>query len=267
MNYKKYLSLIRIGVIESLSFRSAKLVIIAGNIMYLIFTFYLWRSIFASSESDVVNGMTFNDTFIYLVLATALFNFMEMYAVWEMGRDIQSGKIVLNILKPIEYRKFLFWSFSGDLIIHFVTTFLPTFLIVYFITFDRIPLGVNILNLMVSVIFAIIINFNIDFFVGTICFYTESIWGINIFKQVIVMLLSGATIPIAFFPEPFKTIVMYLPFQSIYNTPLTILLNEDVDSHKVIILLAIQLFWLLVTTVIVKLFWKCSIKKVTINGG
>ena len=114
---------------------------------------------------------------------------------------------------------------------------------------------------------SIMINYNIDFFVGTICIYTESIWGINIMKQVIVLLLSGATIPIAFFPEPFRTITMYLPFQSIYNAPLTLLLNKEPDLKNVAVTLGTQLIWCVATLVISKLFWKVSLKRITVNGG
>ena len=114
---------------------------------------------------------------------------------------------------------------------------------------------------------SIMINYSIDYFVGTICLYTESIWGINIMKQVIVLLLSGATIPIAFFPEPFKTIAMYLPFQSIYNAPLTLLLNGSPDIRDVAEILGTQLLWCIVTYIISKLFWKVSLRQITVNGG
>ena len=87
--------------------------------------YFLWKAIYASAGTDVVNGMTFSDTLIYLVLATALFNFMEMYAVWEIGRAIQSGKIVLDLLKPMKYRTYLFWSLFGHLCREFFLTFLP----------------------------------------------------------------------------------------------------------------------------------------------
>ena len=95
MNLKKYLTLTRMGVMESLQFRLSMLVIFAGNLLYLVVVYFLWKAIYASSGEEVVNGMTFHDTLIYLVLATALFNVMEMYTVWQMGRAIQSGSIVL----------------------------------------------------------------------------------------------------------------------------------------------------------------------------
>lgn len=267
MNLKKYISLTRAGIIESLQFRLGTVVMVIGNLLYLIVVYFLWKAIYASAGTDIVNGMTFTDTLIYLVLAAALFGFMEMYTVWEIGRNIQSGKIVLDLLKPMEYRRYLFWSYSGSFVTQFFFTFLPTFIIVGIVTHGAIPLGVNLLYFVISVVMAVSINYSIDFFVGTICLFTESIWGINIMKQVIVLLLSGATIPIAFFPEPLKTIVYYLPFQSIYNSPLMLLLNSNPKFETLLTILGTQFIWCIVMTVLSKLFWKVSLRQITVNGG
>lgn len=267
MNLKKYLALTRAGIMESLQFRLSTVVIVIGNLLYLIVVYFLWKAIYASSGQEVVNGMTFSDTLIYLVLATALFNFMEMYTVWEIGRSIQSGKIVLDLIKPMKYRKFLFWSYSGNFVVNFFATFMPTFIVVCFVTRGAVPLGINLVYFVLSVVLAVMINYNIDFFVGTICLYTESIWGINIMKQVIVLLLSGATIPIAFFPDTLRNIVYYLPFQSIYNAPLTILLSDKPDICDAAVTIGTQLLWWAVTLVISKLFWKISLPQITVNGG
>jgi ABC-2 type transport system permease protein len=267
MKLKKYLALTRAGIIEALQFRLGSFVIVVGNLLYLIVVYFLWKAIYASAGTDVVNGMTFSDTLIYLVLATALFNFMEMYAVWEIGRAIQSGKIVLDLLKPMKYRTYLFWSYSGSFVTNFFMTFLPTFIVVAAVTHGAVHLGLNLLWFVVSVVMAIIINYSIDFIVGTVCLYTESIWGINIMKQVIVLLLSGATIPLAFFPEGFRRAVECLPFQSIYNAPLSILLDAHPEPKKLAMTLGIQLLWCVVMTVISKLFWKVSLRRITVNGG
>lgn len=267
MKLKKYISLTRAGIMESFQFRLGTVVMIIGNLLYLIVVYFLWKAIYSSAGTDVVNGMTFTDTLIYLVLATALFGFMEMYTVWEIGRNIQSGKIVIDLLKPMEYRRYLFWSYSGTFVTQFFFTFLPTFIVVAIVTHGAIPLGINLLYFVISVVMAVSINYSIDFFVGTICLFTESIWGINIMKQVIVLLLSGATIPIAFFPEPLKTIVYYLPFQSIYNASLILLLDGDPKHETVLTILGTQLIWCIVMTVLSKLFWKVSLRQITVNGG
>lgn len=267
MNAKKYLTLTRAGIIEYFQFKLSTITVIAGNLIYLVMTYFLWKAIFASVNTPTVNGMTFEDTMIYLVLASALFSFMEMYLVWEMGRNIQSGKIILDIIKPMKFPVYMFFTFSGSFIMAFFITFLPTFVLVYFITHGIIRLETNILYFLLSVIMALLINFSIDFFIGTVCLYTESIWGINIMKEVIVLLFSGAIVPVAFFPEPLKTFVYYLPFQAIYNTPLRLLMDYSMSYPDRMQMLGIQLFWLIVLLFLSNAFWKYSLKRITINGG
>lgn len=111
------------------------------------------------------------------------------------------------------------------------------------------------------------INFAVDYFVGTICLYTQSIWGINIMKQILVTFLSGATVPLAFFPEVLYRIVMFLPFHAIYNTPLTLLIHNDLSVSEVGHMLFTQFIWVVVMFVLAKAFWKVSERVITVNGG
>lgn len=264
---RKYKTLTRAGIMEALNFRASYIVAIVGNLVYLVVIYYLWKAIYASSNTEIVNGMTFQDTMIYLVLAAALSGFLEVYLIWGLGRDIQTGKIVLNIIKPMDFQIYYFFYYSGNYVMAFFTTFLPTFVLVYFLTGGAIPIGVNLLFFLVSLVFGLLINFCIDYFVATICLYTQSTWGINIMKEVIVLFVSGATVPLAFFPEPLKTIVGYLPFQAIYNTPLQFLINESLSMNDCIKMLLLQVFWVIVTISLSRLFWKKSLKIITVNGG
>ena len=70
MSLKKYLTLTRAGIIEALQFRLSFVVMIIGNLLYLIVVYFLWKAIYASAGTDVVNGMTFNDTLLqhFLIL-------------------------------------------------------------------------------------------------------------------------------------------------------------------------------------------------------
>lgn len=269
MTIKRYITLTRSGIMEQLQFRLGVFITLFANLIYLTLIYFLWKSIYKSAGTDVVNGMTFNDTMIYLVLATALFNFIEMFIVWDMSRSIQSGEIILKLLKPIKIKPYMFWSYFGCNIVTFFLSFLPTFIIINIITNGAIKLSSNLLIFIPAVIMALTISFNIDMFVSTICLYTESTWGINIVKESIVLLLSGATIPIAFFPAALRNIVAYLPFKAIYDTPLNILLSKDgfTIGTGVEKMLLIQLFWCITLNIITNVFWKISVRKITVNGG
>lgn len=265
--FRKYLTLMKIGILDTFQFRIGLFVMVLGNILYLILIYFLWKAIFASAGTDVVSGMTFESTMIYLVLATALNTFIDIYTVWTVGRAVRNGNIVLDLLRPFEYKNYLFWSYSGELVVHFIATFLPTFIIVAIITRGTIRFGMNLVYFLLSVILALVINYNIDFFVGTICIYSESIWGINIMKVVIVQLLSGATIPLAFFPDNIARVVDALPFRAIFDTPLTLLLDSSADPKTAFTKLGISLVWAIVMSCISSLFWRVSIRRITVNGG
>jgi len=145
--------------------------------------------------------------------------------------------------------------------------FIPTFIIVSIITNGAIPIGINLVLFIPALLFGLLINFCIDFLVGTICLYTESTWGVDAAKDVIVLLLSGAVIPLAFFPDRFRIIAEFLPFQAIYNIPLKILTGRASSLDEVLPMFATQFFWVMVMFIISGLFWKKSIKIITINGG
>ena len=192
-----------------------------------------------------------------------------MFVVWDMSRSIQSGKIILDLLKPLKFRTYTFWSYSGSHVVSFIMTFIPTFIIVMIITKGAIPMGLNLVYFLISTLFALIVNFNIEMIVATICLYTESTWGINIVKETIVLLLSGASIPLAFFPEKLRAVVDFMPFRAVYDIPLTILLEKNgADTLQGLLpMFGFQLIWIVILTAAGSLFWNCSVKKITVNGG
>ncbi len=269
MSIRKNLALMRGGIMDSLHYRLSTFTTLFANLIYLVLMYYLWKAIYASAGTDRVNGMTFNDTMIYLILATALFNFLEMYIVWDMSRSIQSGQIILDLLKPMQYRKYIFWNYSGPLLINFLLNFIPTFLIVMWITGGAIPMGLNLLYFAISTILALMVNYNIDMIVATICLYTESTWGINIVKETIVLLLSGATIPLVFFPEALANVIHWFPFRAVYDAPLSILLKKNgTDTvNGLLETLGFQAAWAVLLAIAGTLFWRHAVKKITVNGG
>ncbi len=265
--FRKYLSLLRIDAMTQLHFRFAMFVQVIGNLIYLLLMYFLWKAVFASSAVDTINGMNFNDTMIYLVLASSMLEFMEMYIVYGIGRDVQSGQIVVDLLRPMKYRSYVFFNGAGGTAVKFVCTFLPTLIAVYFLTGGAYALSWNLLWFMLSIVLSILINFYIVFFVATLTIYTESIWGINVMREIIIGLLSGAAVPIAFFPGTFREIVEILPFQGICNSPVRLLLESGMGLQERLAIVLTQVFWAVVTGIISDLFFMVSIKKITVNGG
>ena len=252
---------------EQFQFRMILLITFVGNILYLIVVYAFWKEIYISEKRTTIAGMTFNETMVYLVLASAMFYCLEMYIVWEIGRTIQAGKIMFDLVKPMDYFGYIFWRYSGGTFINFIFTFIPTFFIVKLLTGSFIELGKNVILFLISLILGMIINYCINFITGMICIYTKTTWGVNIMKEAIVLLFSGATIPLDFFPYSIRIILERMPFASIYNYPLKILINDKLQLEELITFLGIQFFWGFILVLLSKVVFKYSLNNLVINGG
>jgi ABC-2 type transport system permease protein len=119
----------------------------------------------------------------------------------------------------------------------------------------------------VSLLFAFLISFSFDYFIGLLGFYSESIWGVSITKEIIVTLFSGALIPLQFFPEAIQRVLYWLPFQAIYHTPLMMITRPDQGWDIFLPMILIQIFWAIALFALARLFYNQAIKVLRIAGG
>jgi ABC-2 type transport system permease protein len=211
--------------------------------------------------------MTFNDTFVYLALASSLFITFITFTEWMISNIVISGDIVRFLTKPLDFQINMMVTGLSICTVNVITTSLPTLLLLFFIFSSEISIGLNILFFLPSVILAYFISFHIDYIVGVTAFYTESIWGISMTKEAIVMFLSGVLIPLPFFPESMQTVLAFLPFQAIYNTPLTILISDGFSVHEYISKILIQCGWVAVLYVLSRFYYARAIRVLTVAGG
>ena len=117
-----------------------------------------------------------------------------------------------------------------------------------------------------SIILGIFINFYYSYIFGLISFKITNMWGLSQIMQAITNLLSGALIPIAFFPKWAQSINSFLPFSSAIYTPSMIYLGK-ISGVDILFALGLQLFWAIVLMIISRKMWKVLIKGLTILGG
>jgi ABC-2 type transport system permease protein len=127
--------------------------------------------------------------------------------------------------------------------------------------------GLGLVLFPLSFIFAIVISFCIDFFVGLMGFYSESVWGISSVKEIILTVLSGALIPLQFFPEGIRNVLLWLPFQAVFHTPLMLVTKPAMGLSTFIPMLAVQAFWTFALIILTRMFYNQAIKVLRISGG
>jgi ABC-2 type transport system permease protein len=262
---RKYLAFTRGSFMVGLVYRFGPLFSLVGNFIYLGVAYYLWKSIY--KNSDTLRNMTFNETFLYIAIGSAVFILLKTYVDWEISYEIREGIITTYLIKPLDYQTYILFVSLGQILMSLLVITLPTIFIITLVFNVPIPLGLGTLLFPVSLLLALVVSFCFDYFVGTIAFYTESVWGLSTVKEIVILALSGALIPLQFFPEAMQKILFILPFQTIYHTPLMILTQPNQPLNVFLPMLAVQAVWAIALYILTRLFFAQALKVLRIAGG
>ena len=109
--------------------------------------------------------------------------------------------------------------------------------------------------------------FTFEFIIGIFTFYTESVWGLSTIKDLIVSFFAGVQVPVAFFPAWLKVVAGVLPFKSLYNDPMQILMNGSLGWNDYARVLGFQMVWGLLFWMLARVMYAVMQKKIIVNGG
>lgn len=262
---KAYLTVMKSVFMTILTYRVGLFFTLIGNLLYMVLVYFLWRSIYASAET--IRGMTFNQAFVYLALASSIFVLLKTWTEWFISRKITDGSIIVDLIKPLDFQFQTMSSSAGFALGNLAIITIPSVLALVLLFGVEIELGPGLLFAPIALVMAFLISFSLDYVVGLTSFYTESLWGISMTKEIIVSLLSGALVPLQFFPDWAQRILRLLPFQAIYHVPLTMITTPNLDLLELAQMLATQVFWVVALLILSRLSFRQAVKVLTVSGG
>lgn len=265
---KTYLTFTRNTLKTILSYRANVIMFVLGDAMILAVTYYLWKAIFNSSPDKMLKGFSFEEMIIYVLLSFIVAIVVNPEINGTIYREVKDGSIAMNLIRPINFQKRIFFEGLGSFIYNLCLVFLVGFIAVIYLTI-KYNGEVNYLNtilFIVSIIMAYCINFLYSYSLSLLSFKITNMWGLFQIMHAIVQLFSGALIPMIFFPSIAQKIFSFLPFQSIIYTPCMIYLGK-LSTEGIIISLGIQFIWVILLFLLSKVMWKALIKNLVILGG
>jgi ABC-2 type transport system permease protein len=262
---KGYISYIKNGFMDNTAHKMHVLVAVLSNVIYMMILYFLWKSIYSGKES--IGGMTFSQTMIYMTVVTALAGLFQTYTENYISCRILFGSIIVDMIKPIDFQMQVFCRGLGTMIFNFSVISVPVVVLSIVVFQLHYVIGVNCIFAFIAIINAIVLCSILDFTVGLVSFYTESIWGITVIKEVLVATLAGVYVPLEFYPEKIRNMINILPFRAIYHTPMTLLVNNTYSFSEIIRLLLNQFFWVAVFLVVSRQLFRLAFKNIICNGG
>lgn len=225
-----------------------------------------WLSI----ERTSANPYSDSDYLFYYMLVPVVLNLTDGRIVFKLPMAIRMGTLNRDLVKPFPAPLlFALESFANN--IAQLIYLIPFTLIVFFIFHDQLP-SFNPDLLIISLFFLSIVTGALArmFVNGTVAlagFWLEDITTLNlIVNGGIWALLGGMIIPVATFPERFRTIAGYLPYRYMLSFPIE-MLSGQLSKAEILHGFVIATTWIAFFSIILRILWKKGLKKYTAYGG
>ncbi len=259
MKLSKFLGILKMKIKEIIAYKIDFLTWMLLMPMHFAIQYFLWKSIFSNSTTEVIRGFTFNDMVIYylltMIISTLIFTFIDKFT----ADRIRYGNFIRYITKPISYFKFTFIRHIAAKLFSLLVQISPI-IILAIILLDINATQINFILFIISAMLASTLSFIFVFTFGLAAFWLKRYDGMRFLRQGFVWLFSGAGIPLVFFPESLQTIFNYLPFQYLMYIPISIFLGRY-DLISALTQISIQIFWIVALYMIMRLIWEKAITK------
>ncbi len=245
------------------TYRAASILKLCVNLFVTVLYICLWKAIY-NGEGEI-NGFTLSDMLVYVFISRILKNLYPYDISRSYGELIKRGKIAILLLRPVRLELQLLSASIGSALYDFCFCSLPTLFLLWFFI-PPIPMGlVNFLQIIFWLFSSYAFICLLELVVGTLSYYLQNLWGLNVFKSTMFTFLSGELLPIRFYPAFLLKLFEKLPFVAIYYVPVLLVLGKAVEEMKSY--LAVLWVSCLILLVIYILLSRKMIRHITVQGG
>ena len=221
----------------------------------------LWRMILEGRPP--AGGMPLGAVLTYTLISEVFAQQLELRttlrdAFWE-------GTLVVRFLRPMGLVRQLGAEMVGRWAIHFVLFSLPLLALAPLLGVDPRPATPTAAGLFaVSLMLAVTVGLALDVFFGALTVALEQpVWLVDYVRTAIATLLSGALLPLAYYPWGLGDAFSWLPFAAMAWAPLAIFTG----TANAATLLASQAVWAAVLWPVADWLWRANREKLVAYGG
>jgi ABC-2 type transport system permease protein len=247
------------------TYRTANLAGLVTNVCFG----YLRSVVFFAVYQGRTNlaGYDLSQVVTYAWVTQALMMVVSMWGWWEVEETIRSGDVATDLAKPFSYLGYWLARDYGRAIYFLVYRCVPLLVAGQLMFGLRWPSSpATWLAVVMSVGFAVTISFAWRFVINLSAFWTTDARGLGNMLATVVTLLAGLILPLPYFPDNVRSILMALPFAGILQIPADIFL-ERLSPLDVVTALAQQAVWALAFLLAARLILAAAVRRVVIQGG
>lgn len=241
-----------------------------ANAVSFLAQLFLGKAVYANSAAEVINGYSLDEMVMYLGMAKMVECMSFASVESNVSEGIRDGRIVNNLIKPINYRTELLFRAIGQ-VMGSISLFLPVYMLIFglFAYTNEIAVPCQTYGIVIGFVYLVLsfmMNYYISLIASCLVFRTVRSSGIYQLKKTLINFMSGSFLPIVFYPRFLQHAIKYLPFVYLRYYP-SVVLQGKLSLKESLYKLCIGFLWMLILGAVSTNLWKRMTKKLVVFGG
>jgi ABC-2 type transport system permease protein len=267
--YRKYLNILRVSLIERLTYRGDFLLGTILRFLPMVTTILLWNAIFEGSGTDTLGDFTYREMISYLLLVhvSRMFSSMPGLAAG-ITRDIRDGTLKKYLLQPIDMIAYLLSYRMAHKAAYITTSAIPygiLFLACYKY-FPGWPGPANFAAYIAALLMGFLVGFFMEACIGMIGFWFLEVTSLLYVINTMSFIVSGHMFPLDLMPGSLPAILKALPFAYLAYFPAAVFLGK-IEGSDLVWGLVIQVAWVVAFVVMTRVLFKAGLRRYSAYGG
>jgi ABC-2 type transport system permease protein len=260
-----YVQEAKIAIAEQIQYRVANYLYMLGMVAEPIIYLVVWQTV-AAQQGGAVQGITAGQFAAYYIVWTLVRNINIVFTPYGWEERIREGRLSAQLLRPLfpiveDLGFFLGWKPVVIILWLPIAFFLS---LVFHPVFNATPLAIVVFA--ISLLGAYLIRSLNQSSLGLITFWTTRVGPVFQLYIAAELLLSGRLVPMALMPDWVQGLANVLPFQSTFGFPIEALVG-NLSTERLLGGLAMQLVWIVVGAILVRVVWHFAVKRYSAVSG
>jgi ABC-2 type transport system permease protein len=260
-----YVQEAKIAIAEQIQYRVANYMYMLGMVAEPVIYLVVWQTV-AAQQGGAVAGITAGQFAAYYIVWTLVRNINIVFTPYGWEERIREGRLSAQLLRPLfpiveDLGFFLGWKPVVILLWLPIALFLS---LVFHPVLNPTPLAIVVFA--ISLLGAYLIRSLNQTSLGLITFWTTRVGPIFELYIAVELLLSGRLVPMALMPAWVQSIADVLPFQWTFGFPIEALVG-NLTAEELLRGLGMQLLWIAIGSVLVRVVWRFAVRRYSAVAG
>ncbi len=260
-----YLTGMRMAVISQFQYRAANYFYMIGMIAEPVIYLVVWSTV-AEANGGSVSGYTAGTFAAYYIVWTLVRNMNIVFTPYGWETRIREGELSGQLLRPLHPLNLDLAYFAGWKVV-VIVLWLPLAAVLSLVFHPSLsPTLSQVVVFAIAIWGAYLIRSMFLWLLGLVTFWTTRIGALYQLYFSAELLLSGRLVPMDLMPSWVQTLAWFLPFQWTFGFPITALVGP-IDDGELVTGLAMQVLWITIGALAVRVVWRRAIRRYSAVGG